>query len=1015
MDIQRGWIINDFIEPNRKQYIIPVYQRNYEWSREQCVKLFEDIVLAYKKDKQHFCGSIVYAPFGEKNGIDYYIIVDGQQRLTTVYLLIKALMDCAKTEKEKESISESVFNVNKFNDYDIEEASKLKLKPIKTDNQQLYLLMENKYDQIDKSSGIWINYSIFKEEITALLQEDPDISVKDIYKGIEKLICAKIRLEATDNAQEIFERINSTGVPLSLSDQIRNYVLMTDENQEKLYEDYWLVIEQLVAKENMTAFFLDYLNLKKEGFTKEDQGYDSFKDLYKAERYDNESMLKELKHYAEYYNVFLNGSKDYSSEINEYLEGLRLLKQTTVYLFLFKVFDDYKENIIDQKELARVLRLLLNYSIRRIMCDISSNSLRGLYKTLYNRVFAQPENKSHYYDSIVSFLLQMTSKDAIPSDEDFAYALKNNNLYKKNALCRYLLIGIENQGKEKVLTDSLSIEHVMPQNKNLSAEWQKMLGDNWQADKDRWLHTLGNLTLTGYNSELGDRPFRIKKKLIEENQTKIVNLYEDIQDKEIWNADAIQDRADRLVKEVMKLYPIEQPAELVKFVDTRYAEYTVADPSNATYKTVNYYELEGERVLVDSFALMVRSVVKKLYEKDPSIIERMAKNLEMFSDWTSPVFSYDQNDIKGNTKIDGTNIYMSTGYSAQVCASFIRGLLKKYDLDIEEDFVYSARAHKPDQNDEDDETDSIEKRELRKQYWEYSLPIIQEENEENGMFSNCNATHRNSISGYFGIGGFFISCSANYDMTGIDLWLNSSDEEKNKEAFDILYSHREEIEKEIGDSLNWDRGEGYKAAWMTHHLKSKIVTNKDDWQDMAEYHSQMSRKVLDACYPYLAEKYKAGENSEKYALVSKIAQKIKEYVTEEKPEIKLGKSNRTFIRYQTDYMDSLLPDTPGLLSGWNTPNHYYYEFRNKDGKKLFMKLAFSSRNLTDEQREIIDKINLHYPSKGKDPNWQWRTPFVTDSYELDSNNLDQSIEEAIDNCFEEMKSFEEDLKVKLKQ
>ena len=178
------------------------------------------------------------------------------------------------------------------------------------------------------------------------------------------------------------------------------------------------------------------------------------------------------------------------------------------------MFDDYTNGIIDKKELGKVLRMLQNYSIRRIMCDISSNSLRGLYKTLYNRVFNQQENKTHYYDSVVSFMIQMTSRDAIPTDDDFEYALKNNNLYRKHALCRYLLIGIENQGKEKVVTDSLSIEHVMPQNKNLSTSWQKMLGDNWAEDKDRWLHTLGNLTLTGYNSELGDRPFLEKKKMI---------------------------------------------------------------------------------------------------------------------------------------------------------------------------------------------------------------------------------------------------------------------------------------------------------------------------------------------------------------------------------------------------------------------------------------------------------------------------------------------------------------------
>ena len=273
MKIEPGRIMNDFIEPNKRQYIIPVYQRNYEWDREQCVKLFEDIVLAFRRDKSHFVGSVVYAPLKQEHGILYYVIVDGQQRLTTIYLLLKALIDCAKTDKERESITETVFNRDKFDEYGVQDASKLKLKPVKSDNQQLYLLMEDKYEEIDKSSGIWANYVIFKEQVEALLKRDPDISVRDIYRGIEKLICATILLDADDNAQEIFERINSTGVPLSLSDQIRNYVLMTDANQEKLYEDYWLKVEKLVEKENMSAFFLDYLNFRLDGFTREDKAY----------------------------------------------------------------------------------------------------------------------------------------------------------------------------------------------------------------------------------------------------------------------------------------------------------------------------------------------------------------------------------------------------------------------------------------------------------------------------------------------------------------------------------------------------------------------------------------------------------------------------------------------------------------------------------------------------------------------------------------------------------------------
>jgi len=385
------------------------------------------------------------------------------------------------------------------------------------------------------------------------------------------------------------------------------------------------------------------------------------------------------------------------------LDGLRRLNQTTVYLFLFHIFDDYENGVIDKTDLSKVLNLLLHYSIRRLICEVGSNSLRGLYKTLYSRVFAREENTAHYYDSIVSFMLQMTSKDAIPSDADFVQALKERNLYRKNALCKYILATIENQGKEKLVTDDLTIEHIMPQNRNLSTAWQKMLGDEWETVRERYLHTLGNLTLTGYNSELGDRPFYEKQDLLAEAATHITVLYSDVKDKKDWNADTIEARATRLTALVLKLFPIEQPEVKIEFSDPRYALYTVEDPHNATYKHVSYYELLGERVNVDSFAFMVRSVASKLYDLDNSIIEVMAKNHEKFPTWLNPVFSYEETGVKNPVELKkDTGIYISTGYSAYDCICFIRALLRKYDLDIAEDFVYSARPTKSIDEDQEE-------------------------------------------------------------------------------------------------------------------------------------------------------------------------------------------------------------------------------------------------------------------------------------------------------------------------
>ncbi len=695
MKIERGRMLNDYIEPNKKQYCIPVFQRDYAWTEEQCTKLFEDIVMAYKKDRPHFCGSFVYAPLGSKKHIDSYIIIDGQQRFTTLYILIKALADSADDDRDKDALQRYLYNEDKFDRYGLDEKSKLKLKPVKTDNDQLLLLMSGKIEQMDKSRRgiIYHNYMLFMQLIKSFLEESSANSVRMINDGIEKLICADIRLDTDDNAQEIFERINSTGIKLGLADLIRNYILMTDTDQERLYEEYWLTVQNLLPDKLLDNFFIDYLNMKSDGFVKESEAYKSFKQVYVEGKYDNEKMLQEILHYAKQYYVFCYGSSDFGAEVNKALAGLRKLKQTTVYLFLFRVFDDYENGIINKNELARVLKMLLSYSIRRLVCEIGSNTLRGLYKTLYGRVFEQKENKNTYYDSLVSFFLQQTSKNTIPSDNEFVTALQEKNLYSKNALCKYLLCAIENQGKETLDTENLSIEHIMPQNKNLSMSWQKMLGENWQSVHEKYLHTLGNLTLTGYNSELGDKPFEKKKEKLEETITHIAVLYSDVKDKSEWNSVNMEKRAKRLAEIILKLFPIEQPKIKIEFTDPHYKLYTLANPDDATYKTVNYFEFLGERVNVSSFAEMVRSIAQILYDMDNSIIDDMAKKHEPLPEWTTPAFSYEEDGVRNPFKLRNCNIYISTGYSASACIFFIRGLMKKYEFDISEDFVYSAKPN----------------------------------------------------------------------------------------------------------------------------------------------------------------------------------------------------------------------------------------------------------------------------------------------------------------------------------
>ena len=341
MFIYQGSVVANFLGQNGRQYKIPVYQRNYEWSWEQCDKLFEDVVIAGQRNQLHFCGSIVFKPIAPTKGIGNNIVIDGQQRLTTIYILLKALSDMAQNDSEKMLPQGAIFNTDQYNQFQLDETSKMKLKPAKDNNDQLLNLIYDKHDKIDTSCEIYRNYEHFCDLIRE--KQSEGITVSDIYRGIGLLTVAVIQLDDNDNAQEIFERINSTGIPLSLSDKIRNFVLMTEVDQDRLYESYWLKAEQILSRDQLEGFFLDYLNFKMDGFTKESTAYDDFKALYVRGRYTNETMLGEILHYAQQYHAFYCGDKlRLSNEANQFLDSLRKLNQTTVYIFLFSVFDDFE-------------------------------------------------------------------------------------------------------------------------------------------------------------------------------------------------------------------------------------------------------------------------------------------------------------------------------------------------------------------------------------------------------------------------------------------------------------------------------------------------------------------------------------------------------------------------------------------------------------------------------------------------------------------------------------------------
>lgn len=694
MDAHKLWMLRDFIGTNKVLFRIPVYQRNYDWSESNCNRLLDDIYDIMQSGDKHFLGTIVF--MAAKSGgfaLQEYIIIDGQQRLTTLMLILKALSVVAESVGDDcyHEIEEQYLH-NKYCD----EEFKVKLKPIKSDNNQFTLLLE---DKIDEDTHIYHNFMLCKERFERWAERG--INPSQVLDALTKLEIVEIVLtKGEDDPQVIFESINSTGLELSNADLIRNYLLMNADDQEKLYENYWLYIEKTLRNKmdysNLDAFFMQYIVYKTSKPVNSRQLYNSFVKLFKDSGYSQESILKELRYYAEIFGAFVYGSAKYSERINRLLYRLRVLNQTTCYPFLLHVFDDYHQGVIDEETVEKILQFILAYLLRRMVCGVPSNTLRGLFTYLYNRIFKVASNKQKYYETLNKFLFTVSSKDVIPSAGEFERALQKANIYGNNALCRFLLLDIENGDSKEILqAENLTIEHIMPQ--TLSADWSHIRPE----EHEEYLHTLGNLSVTGYNSELSNKSFAEKQDIIREN-SKAVILNSDVLDKESWNIATIQARAKRLAGIVMTRYKIDRIVD--DSIEFEYIEtLTLDDYDEVTGKKLVSFKLFGETYRQNKYALMLLDVIKLLDKKSPGKLQTLAENNYSFNSTKRKHvhLNIDGSGMRWPWKVaDG--IYLEANLSAWSCIRFIENLLSEFGFEKDQ-FSFNIVAEEPSETNEDEE------------------------------------------------------------------------------------------------------------------------------------------------------------------------------------------------------------------------------------------------------------------------------------------------------------------------
>ena len=677
----------EFLEGNDKNFVIPVYQRNYDWSKEHCKQLFDDIIQIHKKNfKNHFLGTIV-SIYDEESEKREYLIIDGQQRITTLSIILLAIYDLLNKSEVSSTINKQEIKeeylVNKYSQGE----KRIRLKSVKDDNLAFTKLFDEESDYIP-DSNITKNYHYFKELIKGM-----DISIDDFYKAIKKLIVVEIELiRSEDDPQLIFESLNSTGLSLKESDKVRNYILMgqpTIKKQEELYNLYWYKIEKN-TKNYEDNFIRDYLTYKERDIPNKDKIYDFFKNFVKRDYYNKlEDLLKELLTFSEYYHRIVF-SKDKDSEINTILNRINILEITVSYPFLPEVFDDYTKGILKKEEVIEILSIVESFAFRRLIVDLPTNALNKIFMTLGREIKKSQDYQSNYLNILKYILSHKKVSQKFPTNEEFAERLINRDIYHlrpKNIL--HLLERIENfDNYEKVKVEELirdkvlNIEHIMPQ--TLTKSWISSLGENFHQIHEKWLHTLGNITLTGYNSKMSNKSFIDKRDMEKGFKDSKLSLNKFLKSIDKWDEETITKRAEQLKDTALKIwtYPT------TDFTLPRSTEnvYSLSDSQSFTGEKIQSYVFQEQERNVKSWKEFYQSICLSLYDLDSNKFKSFLED-DDFQMKKRKMISNKESDLKNPLKISD-NIYLESNLNTDTLLNMTRLILKKYAIDEEDVSLY---------------------------------------------------------------------------------------------------------------------------------------------------------------------------------------------------------------------------------------------------------------------------------------------------------------------------------------
>ena len=646
---------------------VPVYQRNYEWNKEQVEQYFLDIENIIRKsyEKTHFIGTIVFVTKEIENLMTERTLIDGQQRITTTILLLKAIVDIVEESEEGFITSEEIYETYLINKH-APELSRLRLKPVEADMNAYSELMDNN----KTDSKIYENYEMLRNMVL-----NSKYSIEEIYKAMTYLDIVYISLDKDENPQLIFESLNSTGLSLTQSDLIRNFILMGlgYDEQTELYRKYWIKIEETLPNAVISDFVRDFLTMKEGIVPNKSKVYAAFKSYYFENNYSSEDILIELLKYSTYYSYIINSNTGLN-DIDKQLRSINNIRSTVTYPYLLDLFNDYYDKkILSIIEVTEVLSIIVSYIYRRNICNIPTNALNKIFTVMTKETRLLRENGKDYVNSAIEFLMSRSGSGIFPRNDEFKNNFITGNIYNKShGIAKLILYSIEEfRHKEVVDVDDLSVEHILPQ--KLTAEWNIELGSKSYETHRIYKDTIGNLTLTNYNSEMSNKNFTEKKKYYENSNIMITR---EISNYEVWKEKNIIKRSDMLfyiVKNIWKV-PKDNFQNIGEDRLIPNEEYSILDNILVTGYSPKSIIFDGEKINIKTWKEMLIRTCQYLINLD----EELFKSLLIKSNFRN-IITYEKDKLRSPIKIKD-DIYIETNYSAKDILNYVVIFTEEFEI-----------------------------------------------------------------------------------------------------------------------------------------------------------------------------------------------------------------------------------------------------------------------------------------------------------------------------------------------